>query len=615
MAIMEPMVTSAAAGQTIHPSFSPGPNASDGATVGAPNGTPVGGVLAEVLVAQAAQAASDAIAANAAAFAANTAISVITSDGFLSRDEKPEIRKQRDAINGERPAIRARALEYGVSVVAYDAAFVSLITYLGTLDLSGATDTPIIRTDFNGAFTDYYNTRQVVLDGIAEAAQALTSAAHAAAAQAQSDATAANASAFAANLAISNITSDNILSRDEKPEIRKQRQAIEGPTGEYQIIADRGVFFGVDITAFVARFADLISYLNTLDLDSATDTAIDRSTFNTRFVDYFNARQAVLDGIAAAASNNRITIGGGIISGIGTANIFVDNTRAALQGLASARPASGQFIGQQYHATDTREIVQWDGFNWRSSADITALAQRSIVPQFPIIETRQGEAGHTGNRIVTHTAKRGTATIGGGTWSIVAQSLGAGSASVNSGTGAVTLSGVVQSGSYTIRYTHTDTVPTDLIVNVTYIPSTASNPAFTSGAIANFANSSFVPVTSSLSVVLPGGATSVTLTAASVDLQLFPEAPSPASVAIEMKWQRETSPGTWSDVGAAATSSPGPSVSSPEGFIEVSPGAITCNRTATGLSAGSTQNFRLVARISAGAVRTVIASGTASASA
>lgn len=36
---------------------------------------------------------------------------------------------------------------------------------------------------------------------------------------------------------------------------------------------------------------------------------------------------------------------------------------------------------------------------------------------------------------------------------------------------------------------------------------------------------------------------------------------------------------------------------------------------AAGLSPGSTQSFRLVARISAGAVRTVIASGTASASA
>lgn len=39
MAILEPMVTSALTGQTAHPPFSPGPNASDGATVGAVAGT------------------------------------------------------------------------------------------------------------------------------------------------------------------------------------------------------------------------------------------------------------------------------------------------------------------------------------------------------------------------------------------------------------------------------------------------------------------------------------------------------------------------------------------------------------------------------------------------
>jgi hypothetical protein len=103
-------------------------------------------------------------------------------------------------------------------------------------------------------------------------------------------------------------------------------------------------------------------------------------------------------------------------------------------------------------------------------ADVTASAQRTIEPQFPVIEIKQGEAGHTGNRTVTHAAKRGTATLTGGTWSLPAQSLGAGSATINPGTGTVTLSGIVQSGSYTIRYTHSDGLATDLAVNVTYIP-------------------------------------------------------------------------------------------------------------------------------------------------
>jgi hypothetical protein len=189
-----------------------------------------------------------------------------------------------------------------------------------------------------------------------------------------------------------------------------------------------------------------------------------------------------------ADPNGLITIdGNGVINGIGTASISVDNRRSALQGLLSARPASGQFIGQEYHATDTREIYQWDGSNWRTSADITATAQRSIEPQFPSIEIKQGEAGHTGNRTVTHTAKRGTATLTGGTWSLPSSNLGAGSASISSSTGTVTLSGIVQSGAYAVRYTHTDGLATDLAVNVTYVPTPPSGGA--GGAKAGYVDS------------------------------------------------------------------------------------------------------------------------------
>jgi hypothetical protein len=114
------------------------------------------------------------------------------------------------------------------------------------------------------------------------------------------------------------------------------------------------------------------------------------------------------------------------------------------------------------------------GPNADDGADVTALAQRSIEPQFPSIEVKQGEAGHTGNRTVTHTAKRGTVTLSGGTWSLPSVNLGAGSATINSGTGTVTLSGIVQSGAYAVRYTHTDSLATDLAVNVTYVPTPTS---------------------------------------------------------------------------------------------------------------------------------------------
>lgn len=103
------------------------------------------------------------------------AINTISDDGILSRDEKPEIRKQRDAILSERPIIRARAVALGVSVTNYDADYTALIAYLGGLAIDSATDTAITRTTFNTFFTDYYGERQTVLDGIAaEAAKRAT---------------------------------------------------------------------------------------------------------------------------------------------------------------------------------------------------------------------------------------------------------------------------------------------------------------------------------------------------------------------------------------------------------------------------------------------------------
>ncbi|MBD3762442.1 hypothetical protein [Rhizorhabdus sp.] len=315
-----------------------------------------------------------------------------------------------------------------------------------------------------------------------------------------------------------------------------------------------------------------------------------------------------------ADPNSLITIdGGGLLQGIGAGSgTPVSNIGVVLSGLLSARPASGQFNGQTYAATDTREFFRWDGASWVPAADITATAQRSIEPQFPVIEIKQGEAGHTGNRTVTHVAKRGTATLTGGTWSLPAQNLGAGSASINASTGTVTLSGIVQSGSYTVRYTHTDAFPTDLAVNVSYVAAAASAiPSTASSVTKQFSTSSFVEITNPIQIQLPSGTTSAQLIGEAISLRLANASPA-GSTTVQAKWQRETSPGTWADVGGTFTSSPSPSVEElidPPAFVQTS-GSIGVTTTATGLTDGSVQVFRLVARISAGNVRTVTPFGT-----
>ena len=130
-----------------------------------------------------------------------------------------------------------------------------------------------------------------------------------------------------------------------------------------------------------------------------------------------------------------------------------------------------------------------------------------------------------------------------------------------------------------------------------------------------FSTGTFAAVTRDLAVTLPTGVTTATLTAASLGLRLANAGPAGTTTA-EFKWQRETAPAVWTDVGAVATSSPDAFVDEledPPLFVQTS-GAVTCNRTETGMVAGSAQKFRLVARVSAGNVRSVSITGTASVS-
>lgn len=121
-----------------------------------------------------------------------------------------------------------------------------------------------------------------------------------------------------------------------------------------------------------------------------------------------------------------------------------------------------------------------DWWSQEGSADKTVASQRTIFPQFPVVEVREFEAGNIGDRAVTHFIRSGPTTITGGTWSLPSVLLGLGDASITSGTGTVTLSDVEQSGSYTIRYTHTDGTPTDLLVNVNYLEQDALVRSITS---------------------------------------------------------------------------------------------------------------------------------------
>lgn len=221
--------------------------------------------------------------------------------------------------------------------------------------------------------------------------------------------------------------------------------------------------------------------------------------------------------------------------------IFQRSAAALPSGLLADRPASGSFVGQQYATTDTGEVFRWSGTAWVSISDVTSTAQREIISEFALVEIRQFEAGNVGNRTVGHYAKRGAVAIGGGTWSLVSVLLGDGSATINSSTGLVTLSGIVQSGTYRVRYVHTDGVPTERSVNVNFMPQasgtrtisasppvvtwfesstssrTVSHVASDSGTALSGGTWSLVSVSSAITASINAGSGVVTISAASDD--------------------------------------------------------------------------------------------------
>lgn len=305
-----------------------------------------------------------------------------------------------------------------------------------------------------------------------------------------------------------------------------------------------------------------------------------------------------------------VDVPAGRVSGRLELRIFT-GAAGALQAAISEPMVTSAAPSQTVHPSFTA------GPNADDAADVTATAQRTIVPQFPIIEINQGEAGHTGDRVVLHIAKRGTAQLLGGTWSLPSQSLGAGTASIGASTGVVTLSGIIQSGSYTVRYTHTDGIATDLAVNVTFFAAPAA-PGGSSDSVGNLQSinsTSFAVITPrDLEITLPGGDTDAVLTAQLVALNALPESPFGATD-IEFRLMNVT--GTPTIVGATQASSPSPTVGfdAETSSAVADQGSITINRTASGLGAGSTQKFRLEARISGGNTRTIFISGTVQAAA
>lgn len=108
--------------------------------------------------------------------------------------------------------------------------------------------------------------------------------------------------------------------------------------------------------------------------------------------------EALKPAAAGAQPNSLITVNGsGILSGIGTANIYVDNTVTVPEGTLAARPALGSYPGQQYLATDVGRMFRWSGLSWVQSSDVTAQHTAAAITGQGALATRNNVDLATGD--------------------------------------------------------------------------------------------------------------------------------------------------------------------------------------------------------------------------
>lgn len=224
-------------------------------------------------------------------------------------------------------------------------------------------------------------------------------------------------------------------------------------------------------------------------IQAAASTAVYSNVLNapTSLSDLDTAAGTKLGGIAnnatrntgALANRDTVNLAGSFVEGVLPTTKAADGLKNSVlvPSIQSAATTAqyGSVTGAPQALADLDEDADSKLAGIQELADRTDDAIRTIIPQFPMIEIRQFEEGNQGSRLITHFIRRGGTTISGGTWSLGNKLLGAGSASINSSNGLVTLSDINQSGSYEVIYTHTDTIQTRLIINVTYVAAPVSS--------------------------------------------------------------------------------------------------------------------------------------------
>lgn len=250
--------------------------------------------------------------AQADANKANQSIADLSNDNLVTPNEKLDLKKEWEIIVAEKPKNDAQADKFGVSKVAYGTAYTALSNYITPILASTTTNSAIVGQTMRDTFKAYYTARTDLLNAVAtkakdladtaqsgvEQVKAKAEKAQADATKAQQDASKAQQDATKANQAITDLSNDNLVTPNEKLDLKKEWEIIvaEKPINDTQ--ADK---FGVSKTDYGTKYTALSNYITPILTDLTTNSAIVGQTMRDTFKAYYTARTNLLNAISVKA--------------------------------------------------------------------------------------------------------------------------------------------------------------------------------------------------------------------------------------------------------------------------------------------------------------------------
>ena len=243
---------------------------------------------------------------------ANQSIADLSNDNLVTPNEKLDLKKEWEIIVAEKPKNDAQADKFGVSKVAYGTAYTALSNYITPILASTTTNSAIVGQTMRDTFKAYYTARTDLLNAVAtkakdladtaqsgvEQVKAKAEKAQADATKAQQDASKAQQDATKANQAITDLSNDNLVTPNEKLDLKKEWEIIvaEKPINDTQ--ADK---FGVSKTDYGTKYTALSNYITPILTDLTTNSAIVGQTMRDTFRAYYTARTNLLNSISVKA--------------------------------------------------------------------------------------------------------------------------------------------------------------------------------------------------------------------------------------------------------------------------------------------------------------------------